>query len=632
MADGEFLAALAFGAFTILVFARQQFDRPSYAATGDVARVVEVLSPRELRRGRVYFGAYVVYASALLLIYISFCVYATVPMLALLNFDANITGLATLPSEIGAKSLPIGYAEPVPPQRVGRNPALPLAISAAMIGLAPSIPFLQKAEDNLRMVAHRLSGIPTRLVDGARTLIIGQRWIPADRMKELGASRSDIERHDRYAGYAGDRDGGAAFLSDLDKIFAFRAWFLDERIGAPPDLPEKVVNLAALIESRIRKLFLALDELIGASAGVQGAGGDVLASRWDEARRDADRIGFDICLLLMLYDEHGLPTAGAFIDGSNDEARADVRRAVRARVDIILSDVGAQLERIGLGLAVWSRATVICVLVAFLWGLALTTDPVIDSSRPRFVVGLLTALSSLIWYAPALFVALALRDAADRQQDWRNPWDTNWSSWLLAYVFLFVGASLATTVFVVAYSVYWAIEATSIEAVWKNIPRVLGFALKDVPGALVGPILAVALVAVIDAKRAGAYDWIPKGGLSLSLFASRNGNGSGFWHGLYCHYRVMAMPFFTAALMFLWRSVSKGAATQISEEARGLEPRSLYDIFIADSVVLMEGLLSFFIGFFCVYFVQNLVIHGLDRRSLRPEVRSEARSKLPVLR
>ena len=98
----DYLVALVFGAFIVVVFAWDQFNRPSYAQSRELTRLIELLAPSDMRRQSVYWRAYLFYAGILLLIYITLCAYGAL-LFPILGFD--IPGIEA-PTDFGITEAP----------------------------------------------------------------------------------------------------------------------------------------------------------------------------------------------------------------------------------------------------------------------------------------------------------------------------------------------------------------------------------------------------------------------------------------------------------------------------------------------------------------------------------------------
>ena len=72
-----FLAALAFGAVIFFFFARDQFNRPTYERSRELAPLIQLLTPLNMRNRMALWRAYFFYAAILTLIYLILSAYGS---------------------------------------------------------------------------------------------------------------------------------------------------------------------------------------------------------------------------------------------------------------------------------------------------------------------------------------------------------------------------------------------------------------------------------------------------------------------------------------------------------------------------------------------------------------------------
>lgn len=236
----EFLVSFLFGGFIILVFSWDQFERPSYEPSRELTRLTEFLQPSDLRNQRVCYWAYGFYAGLLFLIYAVLSLFATVPILHALGV---VTGDSV---------------------EINQSPIAPLTISLAMVGLAPSVPLLQRFEERIRFAAHYLSGIPARLLYGCRILNARTLELPSNGAGHL-IPDLDWQRMQHYRRHAKVtlRDP-SGFARGLSKIVAYKAWFVEQRLNIPSRATSSgILRNESEVKSRIDRLTLGLDALTG---------------------------------------------------------------------------------------------------------------------------------------------------------------------------------------------------------------------------------------------------------------------------------------------------------------------------------------------------------------------------------
>lgn len=555
----DYTFALLFGAGTVVFFAWDQFNRPSYEGSRELTRLIEILKPARTRRRTVYWRAYAFYAAILLLIYFTLCAYGLLlgPTIGLQvpGYTSESTvapdDAATGP-DVGARVIPASGYDPdsiaelpqVLAQTAGKgaagnrtpggactgfacDPTVPLFISLVMVGLAPSFPMLVKAEKRIRLAAHRLSGIPTRLISGSRRL----RMRPIRLRPDDGAlliSQQDRRRlvhYDQPARAHLDEPDG--FLADIDKIIALRTWVLQEKLPlANPEARADVAEIEAGVRASVDQLIFNLDTLSGfeGEAAQHGNGMSAEQARlaWDVAAKSADLVCGDFCVLLMLYVEHGvLPTrsdaerVGWGVAAPDDDP--DFAKQTRAAEELLLDhldDAARFVERENLGMTLWVRATLTALLIAFVYGMLFggeTAKNVEDSlsGGNRFGLGLQFLISATLIYALALLVSVSWRQSAYQSGAWHNLYTEHWSRWAPQMLTVLLLAGLASLICVVGNSLIATVGAVGIEIVMENRVAVLiGAVQYNGPPALLGATLSVVVIAIIDA-------WFCKGGIGI---------------------------------------------------------------------------------------------------------------------
>ena len=541
----DYLVALIFGAFIVVVFAWDQFNRPSYAQSQELTRLIELLAPSDMRRQSVYWRAYLFYAGILLLIYITLCAYGAL-LFPILGFD--IPGVEA-PTDVGMTEAPTvapgladaaamtgftpelqnlspdlmaGEAAPEDPNGgLATDPIVPLTVSLAIVGLAPSVPILQRIEEKIRFAAHRLSGIPTRLATGSRQL--RQRSLdiePGENTYLITPPDWDRMRH--YAGAAtGMLDDPTAFNEDIAKIIAFRSWILQEKLqlGSLASR-DGMVQIEAGVASRIERLLFDLDALTGmegaATATTSGRSSEQVRAAWEMLAQEADGICSDVCVLGMLYVEHGiLPTEddadrlgwGRIPDETAPEA-SHQRYLAQRKIMRFVSEAARWADRDSISLVLWARATAAALVVALAFGLFFGKDTVTSADSlvgtSRILIGITYLMSAMLTYALALLVALSYHQTSYQNGAWRNVFRDNWARWTPQLLAVFFLAGLAAVVCHVAYNIYATIGAVGWELVRANWYRVLAAAIEyEGPAAMRGPVLAILVILTIDAWRAG---------------------------------------------------------------------------------------------------------------------------------
>lgn len=547
----EYQAALFFGAAIIVVFAWEQFNRPSYEKSRELTRLIELLTPSDMRRKTVYWRAYTFYTVILLLVYWILCIYGALlfPVLGLEIPGIDMAG----GGEVGASAVPtddagtktelvtgftpdlqqlspdVGPAEEA--DDPGKDPIVPLTVSLTMVGLAPSVPVLQRMEEKVRFAAHRLSGIPTRLVAGSRHLRQQSLGLVREKDETFLIPQQEWERLERYEDNAVRMlDDPLAFREDMAKIIAFRSWILQEKLQlANFAKRDEVAAVETGVARRIERLLLDLDTLSDFESLPDGSNGrtpEQKRAAWEKAAKEADLICADVCVLLMLYVEHGIlsiedgdalgwenPPDASGPDSAQQRYLAQVKLVNYVRYAVFWAD------RESISLLIWVRAMAAVLLAAFLFGMFFGRDTVTSDDSlvgdSRILIGMNYLFSAALTYVLALLVAVSYHQSAYQNNAWRNVFRDHWSRWLSQFMAVFALSGFAAVVCVVGYNIYATIASVGLERVVERWQAVLRFAIEyQGPAAMRGPVLAMLVLLTIDAWRDGARSekvlgWLP---------------------------------------------------------------------------------------------------------------------------
>lgn len=143
--ENEFLAAAFFGILAIWFFATKTFNQPSFENDEATFRVLQAVEPSELRNRTLVRRSYVLYAGALIAIYLSLTFFGSI-VFGLVNVIPNPAGLKV---DVGAINFD--------------SPAWPITLALGMIGLIPMLKPVEASERWLRRWAHKRAGIPVKL-------------------------------------------------------------------------------------------------------------------------------------------------------------------------------------------------------------------------------------------------------------------------------------------------------------------------------------------------------------------------------------------------------------------------------------------------------------------------------------
>jgi hypothetical protein len=561
MSDVDFLVAILFGMAIIAFFSWDQFKRPSYERSRDFQRVIELLTPPDLRRTTVYFRSYVFYVVMLWGIYLLLCLFVPVGIQAGLGIiNPQRPDAASVQGEVGAQELPVGWSQDELGPDAGdddrdRGPELPLFIALAIVGLAPTIPFLQRFEVRVRLIAHRLSGIPTRLYSGTESLR-GEELSFGEAETGYLIPLKDWKRISHYASVAdsAEVDDIRAFQSDLRKIFAFESWFVKGKLDlANYELRPGMSSLRADLAERIERFILTVDALSGFTPEVEAAEDPDVShlvtqgstEAWNRYATEAHELAFDACVLVVLYVEHRIVKAPDATSNGNGPASDNEQDPEQVRANAVLmqflSDTPRRIEEGSVDTVIWWRATCWVVAVAFVWGALFGDNPVQDSDESYFGDGFLLGvgymISALVTYSVAILVAVSWHQTENDRGNWPNAFRSDWTDTSGPIFTIFLVSGFAALICNVAYNLYSISKAVDFQTLLDNWDRVLVSAIAyEGPRAMLAPILAIAIILAIDAWRAG--------------------------------YRIsLLLTMITGATTFLWGIVARVLATQVAQRA-----------------------------------------------------------------
>lgn len=146
-----FLYAFAFGCIFVLIFAWQRFRQKSEVVSA--SRALTRLSPSDLGGHNALIRAYLIYAGSILLLYVSLTFFGRLVLQTM-----NMTQVAGI--EIDLDQLEFD------------SPQWPLLLAFAVAGLSQMLPPVTTIESWLRDRAYRAAGIPVRLEQTMRNLIV----------------------------------------------------------------------------------------------------------------------------------------------------------------------------------------------------------------------------------------------------------------------------------------------------------------------------------------------------------------------------------------------------------------------------------------------------------------------------
>ena len=549
--SGGFTAAVFFGALVIWFHAWNQFNRPSYQESSDFTRVLRRLQPSDMRKGPVFLQAYIFYAVVLTFIYLLICIYASVPFLqGLVRID--IPGLDLLAGTAGAEKLPesgelatgaaFDEASLGAVASYGPSPSLPLLVSLAVVGLAPNVPFLARVEGWLRLRSHKLSGIPTHLIDSGFKL---RRERMFDPEKGEGLLISDEEWRQVNLYYAAAEPFASrereALREQVLKIIAIRNWVLRGRVFQPDgSIRYRYQQLEAEVRQAVRDLLARLDALsVRTAATPPPDGPEETAERsleWAGVVRDTEEVCGDICVLVALYSER-------------EAFAADMREARSRRDDPSGAYEAEQREAGDVFTAALRRVSLVADRDSFgttvFFRLGRLDRAYEHARRPVPRTGALRGRrrSRLArprheirdrgshHVRPAAVLRPRLPAGTAEARLLGEPDRGRRSRAVAQYCMTFFIATLIALVGLVANNIYFAIADVGLERVAEQFQAVLLAAYRiESPRAVMGGVLAIIIALIVDAWRAGKLvRWGAPWPVGLVAFAALALGGLGAW-------------------------------------------------------------------------------------------------------
>jgi hypothetical protein len=533
------VVALLFGAVIVIFFSYERFNRTTDEAGQQMLRLAKLLSPDKLRSRGVVTNAYFFYAATFVVIYLFLCAYAQlIPALGGPNIPVGATKLPVLEQSAVVKVNPTtgftaasegdvsDFAMIQPPDAsvdraprqgnydIGIGAATSLAVALMIVGLAPAFPILQDVEAWIRGAAHRLAGIPTRVIairDDLRSRSIGifppeetnAKQTPFDR---LMIPRGDWNRLERYQelSLTSRLDSRDDFLNDMALIFAVSAWLIDRKLSFPKlQQRERFTPLEKELNERAEALIDALDDKTSSSkptsreaegrsdekairaqpatdglAMMQGgdkppgderlSASDDLRS-WNRLAKQADDLADDMCILLALYIEHDIISPASFVGlGDKDQAGGtsnavggnatvarsrDAMRKLRTFLNGYVSDeaMSASVHADVTIIGLWTFFLILAVTVVWSQYPGQFETILKDGADPG-AYGRLGAytLTAFIAYSIPMTVGLAIRDGANHIHRWRNTRQSAWTHVLPQAAVILVASWMVATLVMIA--------------------------------------------------------------------------------------------------------------------------------------------------------------------------------------
>ena len=547
VAFSEYSVAFLIGLAVIWIFAWKQFTQPSYERLRRFEAVLVLLKPQDLRSNGVFFPAYVFYALILSAIYWVLCTYGSLQLLSFLGLrglgvdspgdsvgailqatDASVLVDLSASGAWTSDVIRVFQAE----RDIPRNPSVPLAIALALVGVIPNIPFFERVEEKLRIVAHRLAGIPGRLFEGTRHLVAtdpsyeGARANGADERGYLLPLLGDDYAKLRAALGLIHRDFSETekrlrkivFLRDVIAGTASGVGWPSYAVhGAYQRISDRILENIKVMEADLQEI-LKIARLTDLTDPARPALADDncadLKRRWEKFVVASEQMENDICVLLLVYAEKdGVPSG---------KASATLR-------EFILSAHHAA-SRDTVSFNVFTHLLVTIVLVSGLFGLVFGFDTAVGATRDvNFLVSYV--VSALMMYAPAAVIALTLRQLTI-DTTWSNLYREHWIKGVMQLVLVFLLATAISFGSLCIWNIYVLAQSVgnfSVVDQWEMVLR--GAARQEWGKAIQGGLFAVFVVLGMDhwdsgsdgsrnGERQGGIGPALLGGLVLAIWAA----------------------------------------------------------------------------------------------------------------
>lgn len=525
----NFWLAAAFGVGAIWVNAWGQFDRSTYGQSFEFKRLLARLQPSEIQASRIYLQAFALYSTVLTILYGIVCLYIVMVQPLLERSGITFPGMDFLDGIAGAAKLPKPGAPPIAGVAfdeaggllgavgpAGPSPSIPLAVSVAVVGLAPNVPVLSNIEEYIRATAHRLCGIPSQIVDSAmllhRSLDIPVRPPEqsngdADALLLTGDDWKQIQSLGDAAARAGRIGELSAFRRETARLLALRRWILKRRIFLSGGAAFSAYSaIEAEVSLRVDKLLVDLDA--AAADPVPASQRPIQVSRpvdWPTSMLETEQAVADLCLLVALFsykvDFRRAVAQQAKNVKSSDEERQ--RHEAARLLSKALEEASLTTDRGSVWMLVFFRSAwiilVIAALAGFLWG----DDRVIDGRNVFNSVGTSVAYSinAILTYIVPLFVALNYQNMRKDSDNWENVFSkkARQSEIIMQLVGILLGTSLLALVGRAAFNIGNTAWSQGIVAVQERLGLVVQNATwGELIDALNAGFFAVMLSLIVD--------------------------------------------------------------------------------------------------------------------------------------
>jgi len=166
--DWTYALCLAIGWITVALYARRNFDQPTYELSTD--EPASIMIPPVIASHGQYARGLMIYLFSMTILYLGISISGPTVVIPILDLFQPAHNFAQTPATLA----PADQPPATPPTNLGEmagsgvtpmiqerpNPQWPIGVALALIGLAPSIAGLRQPEVLLRRFSHRIAAIP----------------------------------------------------------------------------------------------------------------------------------------------------------------------------------------------------------------------------------------------------------------------------------------------------------------------------------------------------------------------------------------------------------------------------------------------------------------------------------------